>query len=68
MDLDGLGRIFNDKYHKDFTPVTFNQGGLFTTSKAWFEVIFVLGKVKKKNQRDPKCKNEFVWFQQTVQM
>ena len=44
----GVGRITNTFHHEDFTPVTCNCGGLFATSIAWFEVIFILGKIRRK--------------------
>ena len=43
----GVGRITNTFHHEDFTPVTCNCGGLFATSIAWFEVIFILGKIRR---------------------
>ena len=44
----GVGQIANTFHHKDFTPVTCNCGGLFATSIAWFEGIFILGKIRRR--------------------
>ena len=43
-----MGQITNTFHHKDFTPVTCNCGGLFATSIAWFEFIFILCKIRRK--------------------